>query len=118
MATAHEPAAHHGPNFQAYMVVAAALTGFTASSFFFNYLARSGVITHGTSFALIVGVAVCKAGLVGAYFMHVKWDWRVLYFLIVPVFILGTMMMIVLLPDGVFAWLNDAQLTEAVSTQR
>jgi caa(3)-type oxidase subunit IV len=115
MATAHEPAAHHGPNFGAYMVVAAALGVFTATSFIFNYLAREHVISHGTSFALILAVAVCKAALVGAVFMHLKWDWRLLYFMIVPAFILGTMMMIVFLPDGVFGWLNDAETLEAAS---
>jgi hypothetical protein len=36
--------------------------------------------------------------------MHLKWDWGRLYFLIIPVFILGAMMMMVLLPDLVFAW--------------
>ena len=36
--------------------------------------------------------------------MHLKYDWGKLYFLIVPAFILGAMMMIVLLPDIVLAW--------------
>jgi cytochrome c oxidase subunit 4 len=56
------------------------------------------------SFALILGVAVVKATLVGMYFMHLKLDWGRLYFLIVPAFILGTMMMIVLMPDIVLGW--------------
>ena len=51
-----------------------------------------------------MGVAVVKAFLVGLIFMHLKYDWGKLYFMIVPVFILGTMMMIVLMPDIVMAW--------------
>jgi caa(3)-type oxidase subunit IV len=50
-------------------------------------------------------VAVCKAVLVGMFFMHLKYDWGKLYFIIVPISILGLMMMIVLLPDIVLAWL-------------
>jgi caa(3)-type oxidase subunit IV len=117
MATTHDPAAHHGPTFQIYMLIAAALGVFTALSFLFNYMARElHWITHGQSFALILAVAICKAALVGAVFMHLKWDWPLLYFMIVPVFILGTMMMVVFLPDAVFAWLNDAAaLSEAAA---
>ena len=55
-------------------------------------------------FSLILGIAVCKALLVGAYFMHLTFEWGKLYFMIIPAFILGTMMMIVLLPDIVFVW--------------
>ena len=37
-------------------------------------------------------------------FGHLKFDWRKLYFMIVPAFILGAMMMMVFLPDMVLAW--------------
>jgi hypothetical protein len=46
------------------------------------------------------------------YFMHLKWDWKFLYFLIIPVFIMGTMMMTVLLPDIFFGPNKD--MTEAL----
>jgi hypothetical protein len=36
--------------------------------------------------------------------MHLKFEWGKLYFMIVPAFILGLMMMLVLLPDTVIAW--------------
>jgi cytochrome c oxidase subunit IV len=102
----HHPEAHHGPTVQIYLAVGIALAVFTALSFVFNYLAHDDVrvISKHASFALILGVAVCKAVLVGMVFMHLKWDWFKLYFMIVPAFILGTMMMIVLLPDFVIAW--------------
>src|SRR5262245_8078129 len=99
MADQHHSGDHadHGDVFKAYIAVA--LSGFTASSFFFNWMARSGVISHTLSFFLILGVAIFKAVLVAMYFMHLKWDWKLLYFLIIPVFIMGAMMMVVLLPD-------------------
>ena len=61
-------------------------------------------ISKGVSFVIILGVAVVKAALVGYIFMHLVSDWRKLYFMIFPAFILGAMMMIVLLPDIVLAW--------------
>src|SRR4051794_15029682 len=87
----------HGPGVQAYLVIFGALSVFTLLSFLANYLARNGTITPHLSFAIILGVAVVKACLVGAYFMHLAHDWRKVYYLLVPAFILGTMMMIVLM---------------------
>jgi cytochrome c oxidase subunit 4 len=106
MATAHPPGehAHHGPTFRLYMIVAAALAVFTALSFVFNWMAREHYISVHASFILILGVAVCKAVLVGLFFMHLKYEWGKLYFMIVPAFILGAMMAFVLLPDIVIAW--------------
>jgi cytochrome c oxidase subunit 4 len=104
MAEAHVHTEQHGPDLKLYMAVAAALAVFTASSFVFNYLVRQDVFSHATGFVLILGVAVCKAVLVGMFFMHLKYDWGKLYFLIFPVFIMATMMMMVLLPDIVLAW--------------
>jgi cytochrome c oxidase subunit IV len=83
------------------MVIFGALSVFTAISFLVNHIFGLGSYT-GASIILIV--AVCKAALVGAIFMHLKWDWSRVYFIIVPISILATMMMIVLLPDIVLAW--------------
>lgn len=94
----------HGPNFAIYMVIFGALSVFTALSFVFNGMARAEWISHMTSAYLIMIVAVVKAVLVGMIFMHLKWDWAKLYFMIVPAFILGAMMMMVLMPDIVMAW--------------
>jgi cytochrome c oxidase subunit 4 len=97
--------AEHGPDLKLYLTVAAALAIFTASSFVFNYLVRQDVFSHVTGFVLILGVAVCKAVLVGMFFMHLKFDWGKLYFVIIPISIMAVMMMMVLLPDIVLAWL-------------
>ncbi len=95
----------HGPGVRAYLVIFTALALFTLISFAANYWARQDLANRAhTSFVIILGVAVVKACLVGAYFMHLIVDWPRLYYLIIPAFILGTMMMFVLLPDIVLAW--------------
>jgi cytochrome c oxidase subunit IV len=102
----HDPGhgEHHGPGVKAYLVIFAVLALFTLVSFVANYMARHGTITPHESFAIILSVSVVKTCLVGAYFMHLVMDWRRVYYLIIPAFILGTMMMFVLLPDIVLAW--------------
>jgi cytochrome c oxidase subunit 4 len=104
MADSHGSESHAGPTLQLYLVVAAALAVFTAVSFGVNSLVRGGTLSDNMGFTIILGVAVCKALLVGAFFMHLKFEWGKLYFLIIPAFILGLMMMLVLLPDAVIAW--------------
>ena len=97
-------AAHEGHGLRPYLVVFGALVIFTALSFVFNSLVRADAITPEMGFTLILAVAVCKAVLVATYFMHLVLDWKRLYFVIIPVMIMGAMMIIVLLPDIVLAW--------------
>jgi caa(3)-type oxidase subunit IV len=99
---------HHGPSFGTYMAVAAVLSVATISSFFFNAMAQNQTITTFTSFVLILGVAVLKATLVVMIFMHLKYDWRLLYFLLIPVCIMAVMMMVVLMPDTLLGPSKDA----------
>jgi cytochrome c oxidase subunit IV len=96
--------AHGGPSFQLYMNVFYALSVFTALSFVFNELARHDIISYMTSVTLIVIVAVVKALCVATIFMHLKFDWRRVYCIIIPVSIMAVMMVIVLLPDIVLSW--------------
>lgn len=95
---------HAGPGFNTYLVVFGALVVFTLISFIVNYVVRLGHIAPHTGFAIILAVAVCKAVLVGTYFMHLILDWSRFYFVIIPVSILGALLIIVLLPDIVLAW--------------
>ena len=37
-------------------------------------------------------------------FMHLQADWGKVYFIIIPVIVMGIMMMIVLMPDIVLTW--------------
>jgi cytochrome c oxidase subunit 4 len=91
---------HVGPSYSSYVAVFVALCVFTAISFLVNF--TFGIGSH-LGMYIIMTVAVCKATLVCMFFMHLKYEWSKLYFLIVPVAILGVMMMIVLLPDIVFS---------------
>lgn len=114
-ATTHD--AEHDLRVKAYFSVFIALSIFTAVSFLANEAVRQGWIGVHTSFAIIIGVAVIKAFLVGMIFMHLNFDWGRVYFIIVPISILGVMMMLVLMPDIVIAWQPDQQpLEPAVST--
>lgn len=92
--------AHAGPNFQMYITVFVALSICTGLSFLFYWVLGQGMAS--ASFILLI--AVIKAALVAMIFMHLKFDWKRVYFLIVPALILGLMLMIVLLPDIVLTW--------------
>jgi caa(3)-type oxidase subunit IV len=115
MTEPHSAADDHGPSLQAYYAVFGALCVFTAVSFIVNW--QLGIGSH-TGMGIIMVVAVCKASLVAMFFMHLKYEWAKLYFLIVPVAVLCVMMIIVLLPDGVVAWhAQDAAATAGNTEQ-
>ena len=97
--------AHHGPDSTSiYIKVFVLLSIFTAVSFLVNSLVRNGTLSSTTGFMLILGVAVIKALLVVAIFMHLRWDWGRLYFMIIPALILAPMLVFALLPDIVIYW--------------
>lgn len=114
MADSHSEA--HGPSVNMYWVIFAALSVFTVISFVVNDRVRSGAMTAQTGFLLIMGVAVCKAVLVGMIFMHLKWDWGRLYFMIIPAIILGALLIVVLLPDIVLGWQNAPAVQSDATT--
>ncbi|MCC6418033.1 MAG: cytochrome C oxidase subunit IV family protein [Gemmataceae bacterium] len=101
MTDSHDPG-HHEPTLNLYFTVFVALSIFTAMSFLVFELVADKL----TAMLIILGVAVAKATLVVMYFMHAKYDWGRIYFLIIPVVILAIMMMVVLMPDTVVAWHN------------
>jgi caa(3)-type oxidase subunit IV len=103
----HGHHAHHGPSLQLYLTIFIALSVFTIVSFIVNGAVRSESLTPETGFALILGVAVIKAVLVGMVFMHLKYDWGRLFFIIIPVSIMGVLLVVVLLPDILLAWHID-----------
>src|SRR5262249_55246857 len=105
---AHAAGEHpHGPATpQPYFVVFGALSVFTVVSFVVNWFVREEYIARSTGFAIILSVAVVKALLVVTYFMHLKWDWGRLYFLIIPALVLAPMLIFALLPDLVLYWNN------------
>lgn len=99
----------HGPvDIKPYIVVFVALSVFTAVSFVVNKFVNDGTLTNTMGFILILGVAVIKALLVVIIFMHLKWDWGRLYFMIIPALILAPMLVFALLPDIVMYWKHAA----------
>ncbi len=111
--------AEHGPNVRAYFLVFAALAFFTAISFIVKDVFEEHGLDVTTGMFIILGVAVVKALLVAAIFMHLKWDFSKLYYMIIPAFILGIMMMIVLMPDIVMAWhKGDLRPSETSTTKK
>lgn len=109
MAETHHEGEHHGPTLMMYAYVSLALAVCTISSFVFNSMAKAGTINTVTSFLLILGVAFIKATLVIMIFMHFKWDWKLLYFLVLPALVMGLMMVVVLLPDIFVGPSHDAR---------
>jgi caa(3)-type oxidase subunit IV len=114
MTEEHGHGGHAGPSYLAYMIVAAALAVFTLISFVVNFFVTAGNIASEAGFTIILAVAICKALLVGAVFMHLRWEWGKLYYMIIPSFVLGTMMMMVLLPDTVIGWHRDHDDSPAI----
>jgi cytochrome c oxidase subunit IV len=90
----------HAPSFELYMYVFAALCVCTGLSFVVNVLLGHNL----TSASIIMIVAVIKASLVAAIFMHLKFDWGKLYCIIIPVCIVTVMMVIILSIDTTLAW--------------
>ena len=97
---------HAAPTFGAYIGVFIALCVCTALSFVFNYMAHEDVkmMSHMASVGAIVVVAVIKALLVAAIFMHLKFDWGKVYCIILPVCVVTVMMVIILSIDTTLAW--------------
>ena len=71
-----------------------------------NYCHRHDVFGEQVNVAIILGVAIVKALCVAFIFMHLKFDWGKVYFIVIPVTVMGIMMMIVLMPDIMLAWWN------------
>jgi caa(3)-type oxidase subunit IV len=103
-----QPHAHGPVDIKPYITVFVALSVFTAVSFVVNKFVNDGTLTTTMGFILILGVAIIKALLVVMIFMHLKWDWGRLYFMIIPALILAPMLVFALLPDIVMYWKHAA----------
>lgn len=92
----------HG-NLAIYLLVAISLGLCTLASFFCNNLAQRDVLSSLNSFWIILALAAVKGGLVAYIFMHLKWDGKFVYFLLLPACILAILLVVVLLPDTLFS---------------
>jgi cytochrome c oxidase subunit IV len=100
----HAPGEHHDahpePNYMGvfYILCGCTLVSFlTVSAFWVDNLG------HQSGHTVVMVVAVIKALLVAMYFMHLKWDWFRIYGMMVPTMIMGTLLMLALLPDITFS---------------
>ena len=79
-----------------YWKVFASLTIFTAIEYFYAHIFKDTMVV------LILGLmtwAIIKAALVGLYFMHLKYEGRWIFAMLVPTGLLGTVLVCALIPD-------------------
>ncbi|MBV8316932.1 MAG: cytochrome C oxidase subunit IV family protein [Planctomycetaceae bacterium] len=79
-----------------YLKVWAGLAFFTAIEYFYAHIFKDMLFT------LILGLlfwAVIKASMVGWYFMHLKFEGRWVYFMLIPAGILAMILTLALVPD-------------------
>jgi cytochrome c oxidase subunit IV len=92
-----EIAEEHGTEAHApYMTVWAALAVLTAVEYYYASWFKNLFLF------LLIGLlilAIVKAAMVGWYFMHLKFEGKWVYGLIVPAFVLATIFVLALMPD-------------------
>ena len=79
------------------LVICTAISFVTVSSWWVHS------VGHEAGHIVVMIVAVIKALLVAMFFMHLKWDWNKLYFMLVPSLAVGTILCCALLPDITFS---------------
>lgn len=106
MSESASASAHPGPTIVTYLGIFVALSVFTTVSFVVYEATRTDppTLSKDASFWIIMAVAVAKALCVAAIFMHLKYDWGKVYFLIIPALVLGVLVLVVLMPDMVLGW--------------
>ncbi len=88
-----ETVAHKGPNYMAIFWWLAALTVLEIAVIFPGF----PKMIVGT---LLVALAVSKASLVAMYFMHLRFETRTLGYIALTPLAIGTLLLLVLLPDN------------------
>ncbi len=99
---ASEVAVEHATEAHApYLTVFAALAVLTAIEYYY-----ASIFKHHFSVLLtgLLALAAIKAGLVGWYFMHLKFEGNWVYILLVPAMILATIIVLALCPDMVLKY--------------
>jgi cytochrome c oxidase subunit 4 len=86
----------HAESHAPYLKVWAALAVFTAIEYFYAHIFKDTFTT------LVVGLmfwAIIKASLVGWYFMHLKFEGKWVYAMLIPAGILACVLVFALIPD-------------------
>jgi cytochrome c oxidase subunit 4 len=99
---ASEIAVEHATEAHApYLKVFAALAVLTAIEYYYAAIFKNHFAILLTG---LLALAVVKAGLVGWYFMHLKFEGNWVYIMIVPAMILATIIVLALCPDMVLKY--------------
>ncbi len=95
-APGHESAEEHESHVGTYLKVFVTLAVLTAIEYFYARIFKDsfGVLVLG-----LATLALVKAGMVGLYFMHLKFEGRWVYYMIVPACILAIVLVLALYPD-------------------
>ncbi|CAN5704431.1 hypothetical protein BH23PLA1_BH23PLA1_38900 [soil metagenome] len=110
-------AAHHEheSHVRIYIKVFFALLFLTLAEYFYAYY-----LAEGSFLILVLGLvamAFVKAGLVGVYFMHLKWEGRWVYLMLIPTCLLAAGLILALMPDiGMTAAVPDESLEDEFAT--
>ena len=97
--SAHADGAHeasHGGSKRLFMAVWVSLVGITLFEVFLAYLELPAV----TMLLLLMGLSVLKAGLIMAYFMHLRFERFTLVLTLIPATLFCVGMMTVIFPDS------------------
>jgi cytochrome c oxidase subunit IV len=106
---AQDEVLHHPDHFWLYMRVFAALIVLTGCSFFAFSPLWPFHDTPWIGKAFMFTVSCCKAFLVIAFFMHMRWEANWKYVLTIPTSIMAIFLMIMLTPDILFRTLKFAE---------
>ena len=106
-------AAHKHPN---YMAIFWWLAILTVGEIFVIYLPNFLPVGKWTVGVLLCGFAVAKASLVAMYFMHLRFEVRTLALIAVIPLVIATLLVFLLLPDGLAVDHKTAVKKSAPST--
>lgn len=93
--SAHEEHAHAEGN-RLYISVWVALLALTGVEVFLGYIH----LAVGLMLVLLMGLSLIKAGLIIAYFMHLRFERFSLFLALVPLWIIVTCLLFVFFPDS------------------
>jgi cytochrome c oxidase subunit IV len=90
----HEGAEHHGSNFRLYWIVALVLGVATIIEVLLSEYLHARNITGGILAGSMMGIALVKAALVVLYYMHLKYERRILWIIWgIPFFLVSLLML-------------------------
>jgi cytochrome c oxidase subunit 4 len=90
---------HHKEAHVPYVWIWVFLLIFTVVEYLYAFIAKDIFVILLSGLLLVAGI---KAGMVGWYFMHLKFEGKWVYALIVPAIILATILVLALCPDVAF----------------